>query len=161
MKGVDLFPFVRAAFETIGFVRVATSAEEAKQLRLLRAEDGVSMNPARVLHYAKAKAKGLASQGYRRPSRAIQIPVVGESGIASIKAHLYMLREGNFISEYDAYLGEKLATILCGGRVRTGTMVSEQYLLDLEREVFLGLCGQRKTLERIQHMLKKGKPLRN
>jgi len=161
VDGIDLFPFARAAFETIGFAKVATSAEEAKQLRLLRADDGVSLNPARVLYYAKAMAKGLASQGYRRPNPAIQIPVVGESGIASIKTHLYMLREGSFISEYDAYLGEQLATILCGGRVRTGTMVSEQYLLDLEREVFLRLCGQRKTLERIQHMLKKGKPLRN
>ena len=95
------------------------------------------------------------------PDPTIQIPVVGESGIAAVKTHLYLLREGKFISEYDEHIGSELATILCGGRVRSGTLVSEDYLLDLERQAFLRLCGQRKTLERIQHMLKKGKPLRN
>ena len=158
---VDLFPFVRAAFETIGLARVATSAEEAKTLRILRRSDGVSLNPGRLLYYAKSMAKGLASQGYRPPDPSIEMPVVGENGLGSIKAHLYLLKESGFVSEYDQYLGGELARVLCGGRVLKGTHVTEQYLLDLEREVFLRLCGQRKTLERIQHMLKKGKPLRN
>jgi 3-hydroxyacyl-CoA dehydrogenase len=161
VEGADLFPFVRAAFETVGMAAVATSAEEAKLLRFLRRSDGISLNPQRLIHYAKAMALGLAASGYRPPDPTMEIPVVGESGMASIKTHLYMLKEGKFISEYDAYLWAELATILCGGRLPAGTMVSEQHILDLEREVFLRLCGQRKTLERIQHMLKKGKPLRN
>ncbi len=130
-------------------------------MRFLRRSDGIALNPDRLLHYAKAMALGLAAQDYRPPDPTVEIPVVGESGIASIKTHLYMLKEGKFVSEYDAYLGGELATILCGGRVAAGTLVPEQHILDLEREVFLRLCGQRKTLERIQHMLKKGKPLRN
>ena len=158
---VDLFAFVRAAFETIGMAKVATSANEAKTLRFLRSSDGISLNPGRLLYYAKAMAKGLATQGYRPPDPTIEIPVVGENGLGAIKAHLYLLKEAGFVSEYDAYLGGQLATILCGGNVLKGTMVTEQYLLDLERRVFLSLCGQRKTLERMQHMLKKGKPLRN
>ncbi|MFQ5511496.1 MAG: 3-hydroxyacyl-CoA dehydrogenase NAD-binding domain-containing protein [Candidatus Krumholzibacteriia bacterium] len=161
VEGADLFPFVRAAFETVGMARVATSAGEAKQLGFLRRSDGIAVNPHRLLQYAKAMALGLAAQGYRPPDPTVPVPVVGESGIASIKTHLYMLKEGKFISDYDAYLGGELATILCGGRVATGTIVPEQHILDLEREVFLRLCGQRKSLERIQHMLKKGKPLRN
>ncbi|MDH3215376.1 MAG: 3-hydroxyacyl-CoA dehydrogenase/enoyl-CoA hydratase family protein [Candidatus Krumholzibacteria bacterium] len=161
VEDLELFPFVRAAFETIGLAKVATSAEEARQLRFLRISDGVAMNPERLIYQAKAMALGLYSQGYRPPDPTIEIPVVGESGLGAIKTHLYLLKEANYISEYDQHLGGQLATILCGGRVLRGTMVSEQHLLDLEREVFLGLCGQRKTLERMQYMLKKGKPLRN
>ena len=161
IEGTEAFPFVRAAFETIGLARVATSAEEAKQLRILRPADGITLHPHRVIHYAKAMALGLASQGYRAPDPTIRLPVAGEAGLASLKTHLYLLKEGKHISEYDEYLGGELATILCGGRLRAGTLVGEQHILDLEREVFLRLCGQRKTLERMQHMLKKGKPLRN
>jgi 3-hydroxyacyl-CoA dehydrogenase len=161
VEDADLFPFVRAAFETIGLAKVAMSAEEARQLRFLRASDGVTLNPDRLLYFAKAMALGLASHDYRPPDPTIEIPVVGTSGLGAFRAHLWQLKEANFISEYDAHLGGELATILCGGRVLRGTTVGEQYLLDLEREVFLRLCGQPKTLERIQHMLKKGKPLRN
>jgi 3-hydroxyacyl-CoA dehydrogenase len=158
---VDLFPFVRAAFETIGLAKVATSGEEAKQLRFLRPSDGIAMNPKRLLHYAKQKALGLAKAGYRPPDPTIQIPVVGESGLGSVKAHLYLMKESGYISDYDAQLGAELAGILAGGRVNKGTLVSEQHLLDLERLAFLRLCGQRQTLARMQHMLKTGKPLRN
>jgi 3-hydroxyacyl-CoA dehydrogenase len=158
---VDTFPGVRAAFETIGAAKVATSAEEGRRLRFLRSSDGVAFNPDRLLHLAKRMAVALAAQDYRPPDPTVAVPVVGESGIASIKTHLYLLREGKFISEYDEYLGGQLATVLCGGRVTRGTKVAEDYLLDLEREVFLRLCGQAKTRERMQHMLKKGKPLRN
>jgi 3-hydroxyacyl-CoA dehydrogenase len=161
VDGLDLFPFVRAAFETVGLAKVSMSGEEARKLRFLRPGDGIAVNPAHLVYSAKQMALGLARQGYRAPDPVADVPVVGESGIASIKTHLYMLQEGKFISEYDAHLGGQLATILCGGPVASGTVVSEQYLLDLERQVFLRLCGQRKTLERMQHMLKKGKPLRN
>jgi 3-hydroxyacyl-CoA dehydrogenase len=161
VDGADLFPHVRSAFETIAMAKVATSAVEARELRLLRPSDGIAMNPERLIYYAKHMAKGLAKQGYRPPDPSIEVPVVGESGLGAFKTFLYTMKESKFISEYDEYLGGQLATILCGGRVNAGTKVSEQYLLDLEREVFLRLCGQRKTQERIQHMLKKGKPLRN
>jgi 3-hydroxyacyl-CoA dehydrogenase len=158
---LDLFPFVRAAFETIGMAKVAASAEEAKTLGLMRSSDGVTLNPGQLLYRAKAMARGLASQGYRPPDPTATIPVVGTNGLGAFKAYLFQMEESGFISEYDAYLGSQLATILCGGEVLQGTEVTEDYLLDLERQVFLRLCGQRKTLERIQHMLKKGKPLRN
>jgi 3-hydroxyacyl-CoA dehydrogenase len=161
VEDVDLFAFVRAAFETIGLAKVATSAEEARRLRFLRPSDGITLNPERLLYFAKAMALGLAASDYRAPDPTIEIPVVGDSGLGAIKTHLYMLKEGGYVSEYDEYLGGQLATILCGGRVVRGTKVDEQYLLNLEREVFLKLCGQPKTLERMQHMLKKGRPLRN
>jgi len=161
VDGVDLFPYARAAFETIGLGKVSTSAVEARDFRMMRPSDNIAMNPERLLHSAKAMALGLAAQGYWQPDPTIQIPVAGESGIAAIRAQLYNMSQGGFISEYDAKLGGELARILCGGEVPAGTLVSEQYLLDLERQVFLRLCGERKTQERIQHMLKKGKPLRN
>jgi 3-hydroxyacyl-CoA dehydrogenase len=161
VEGIDIFPFARAAFETIGTAKVSTSAGDARNLRFLRRGDGVTLNPDRLIHGAKAMVLGLAAQGYRPPDRSDEIPVVGESGLASFKSHLYLLRESKYISEYDEYLGGELAKVLCGGRVLSGTSVTEDYLLQLEREVFLRLCGQRKTQERMQHMLKKGKPLRN
>jgi 3-hydroxyacyl-CoA dehydrogenase len=161
VEGTDPFPYTRAAFETIGLAKVATSAAEAKDLNIMRQSDGIAMNPDRLLHSAKAMALGLANQGYRRPDPTIQLPVSGESGMAAVQVQLYNMAEAGWISEYDQYLGGELARILCGGAVPSGTMVNEHYILDLEREVFLRLCGQRKTLERIQHMLKKGRPLRN
>jgi 3-hydroxyacyl-CoA dehydrogenase len=157
----DPFPFTRAAFETIGLAKVATSAVEARDLRILRKSDGIAMNPDRLLYNARAMALGLHAQGYRPPDAFVEVPVVGESGMAAIQTQLYNMAEAGFISEYDRYLGGELARVLCGGAVPAGTKVNEQYLLDLEREVFLRLCGQRKTLERIQYMLKRGKPLRN
>ena len=104
----------------------------------------------------------LGSLFYRQPRLLVlTISLILVSGLGAFKAFLYQMEEAGFVSEYDAYLGGQLATILCGGEVSQGTEVTEDYLLDLERQVFLRLCGQRKTLERIQHMLKKGKPLRN
>jgi 3-hydroxyacyl-CoA dehydrogenase len=161
IDGADPFPFTRAAFETIGLAKVATSGVEAKKLRILRKSDGVAMNPDRLLYSAKAMALGLAAQGYWQPDPTNEFPVSGESGIAAIQVQLYNMCEAGWISEYDKYLGGELARIICGGAVPSGTKVTEQYILDLEREVFLRLCGQRKTLERMQFMLKKGKPLRN
>jgi 3-hydroxyacyl-CoA dehydrogenase len=157
----DPFPYMRGTFETIGMGKVATSAVEARKLRFLRPSDGIAMNPDRLLYSAKAMALGLAAQGYWQPDPTIEVPVAGESGIAAAQVQLYNMCEGGWISEYDKYLGGELAHVLCGGAVPAGTHVNEQYILDLEREVFLRLCGQRKTLERIQFMLKKGKPLRN
>ncbi len=161
IDGTDVFPYARAAFEAIGMARVSMSAEDARTFKVLRKSDGVAMNPDRLLYSAKAMALGLAAQGYRRPDPTIEVPVAGESGIAAIKTQLYNMHEGGFISEYDRYLGGELAGIICGGALPAGTKVSEQYLLELERVVFLRLCGQPKTRDRIKHMLKTGKPLRN
>ena len=161
IAGVDVFPFTRATFEVIGMGKVATSAEEARQFRFLRPSDGITLNNDHLLYCAEAMTLGLSAQGYRPPDPTVEIPVAGEGGLSAFQLYLFNLREGNFISEYDEYLGGELARVLCGGNLPAGTMVTEQYLLELEREVFLGLCGQRKTQERMKHMLEKGKPLRN
>jgi 3-hydroxyacyl-CoA dehydrogenase len=151
----------RAAFETIGMAKVSTSAEEARRLGFLRPGDSVAVNPDRLLAGAKAEALALADTGYRsRPPRE-DVPVSGEDGRALLEVGLYNMLQGGWISEHDRHIGRKLSWILTGGDVRPGATVTEQHLLDLEREAFLSLCGERKTLERIQHMLKKGKPLRN
>jgi 3-hydroxyacyl-CoA dehydrogenase len=149
-----------AAFELIAGAKVSTSAPHARELGLLRPRDGVSMNPERLIADAKAAALELVpthAPGTPRQS----IPVEGDAGYASLKLALYMRREGGFISEYDTLVGKKLAYVLSGGRLTGQQTVSEQHLLDLEREAYLSLCGQPKTQERIAHMLKTGKPLRN
>jgi len=161
VDGVDPFLAARAAFETIGLAKVSTSAEDAYAMKMLRDGDSFVMNPDRLLHAAKTYALALARRGYQPPDPMVEIPVAGEGGIAAIRTQLYNMREGRAISEYDAYLGGELARVLCGGEVPAGTKVGEDYLLQLEREVFLKLCGQKKTLERMQFMLKEGKPLRN
>jgi len=161
VSDVDVFPFVRAAFETIGLAKVSTSAEEAFALRLMRGGDSFVMNPDRLLHAAKTTALALARRGYQPPDRTREIPVAGEGGIAAIQASLYNMKEGRYISEYDAHIGAQLARIVCGGELPAGTKVSEDYLLNLEREVFLKLCGEKRTQDRMAFMLKEGKPLRN
>jgi 3-hydroxyacyl-CoA dehydrogenase len=150
----------KKAFELIGYAKVSTSAEEARQIGLLRPQDCISMNPERLIADAKASALALAPN-YALGAPRQDIPVAGEAGYALLKMGVYMAREGNYITEYDTVVGEKLVYILSGGRLTGEQTVSEQYLLDLEREAFLSLCGQPKTQERIQHMLKTGKPLRN
>jgi 3-hydroxyacyl-CoA dehydrogenase len=119
------------------------------------------MNPDRLLHAAKTTAIALARRGYQPPDRTREIPVAGEGGIAAIQASLYNMKEGKYISEYDAHIGGLLARVLCGGELPAGTKVSEEYLLNLEREVFLKLCGEKRTQDRMAFMLKEGKPLRN
>jgi 3-hydroxyacyl-CoA dehydrogenase len=161
VEDADLFPFVRAAFETIGLAKVSTSAEEAFALRFLRDGDSFVMNPDRLLYAAKTTALALARRGYQPPDRTREVPVAGEGGIAAIKASLYNMKEGRYISEYDAHIGAQLARVVCGGELPAGTRVTEDYLLALEREVFLKLCGEKRTQDRMAYMLKEGKPLRN
>ncbi len=150
----------KRAFELIGYAKVSSSADDARAMRLLRPVDEISMNAERLIAGAKSLALQLAPQ-YVPVVPRVDIPVAGEAGLALLKMGVYMAREGAYISEYDAVIGEKLANVLCGGRLTGEQKVSEQYLLDLEREAFLSLCGQPKTQERMQHMLKTGKPLRN
>jgi 3-hydroxyacyl-CoA dehydrogenase len=159
--GADLLPSVQRVFETIGFGKVSASAPDAVAIGYLRAADGITMNRERLIADAKARALALAREGYRpaAPREAIRVGGDGVRAALSLGVHL-ALRAGR-ISEHDALIGRKLAWILAGGSSPHETTVTESYLLDLEREAFLALCGERKTLERIQHTLKTGKPLRN
>jgi 3-hydroxyacyl-CoA dehydrogenase len=157
----DPFPFVKRAFETIAMAKVATSAAEAQALGFLRDEDSFSMNADRLVADAKREVLALASVGYTRPQPRTDVLALGNAALSTIKLGLHQMKRGGFISDHDAVIGEKLARILTGGDLNHETRVSEQYLLDLEREAFLSLCGMRRTQERIAHMLKTGKPLRN
>ena len=157
----DPFPFVKRAFETIAMAKVATSAAEAKSLGFLREEDSFSMNADRLIADAKQEVLALASTGYSQPQQRRDVLALGNSALSTIKLGIHQMKRGGFISDHDAVIGEKLARVLTGGDLNHETRVSEQYLLDLEREAFLSLCGMRPTQERIAHMLKTGKPLRN
>jgi 3-hydroxyacyl-CoA dehydrogenase len=150
----------RKAFELIGMAKVATSAAEARDLGLLRDGDQISMNPERLIGDAKVLALSLAAT-YVQGSPRSDVKVGGEETLALLKTGVWTMRQGEYISDYDFVIGEKLAYVLSGGRATGGSVVSEQYLLDLEREAFLSLCGRRETQQRISHMLKTGKPLRN
>lgn len=156
----DVSPFLFQAFQAIGMAKVSMSAAEAFRLGFLRDGDSITLAADRLLHDAKLRALALAAN--YRPSRpATDLRAPGRSVAASIGTQLWNMRVGGFITEYEEKLGRTIARAITGGDVPAGTVVSEQWLLDLEREAFLKLCGERKTLERIQHMLKKGKPLRN
>jgi 3-hydroxyacyl-CoA dehydrogenase len=161
MTEADPFPFVKRAFETIALARVATSAAEAKAYGFLREEDSFSMNADRLIADAKQEVLSLAATGYTQPRPRTDLLALGNAGLSTIKLGIHQLKRGGFISDYDAVIGEMLARVLTGGDLNHETRVSEQYLLDLEREAFLSLCGRRQTQERIAHMLKTGKPLRN
>jgi 3-hydroxyacyl-CoA dehydrogenase len=158
---VELLPFVRKAFETVAMAKVGTSAKEAQQLGYMRMTDKVTINRDFLIHDAKSTVLDLVRGGYRAPRPKKNIKVMGERGHALLQMGLFYMREGGYISQYDEHVAKKVAHIMSGGNLPDGTEVTEQYLLDLEREAFLSLCGEQKTQERIEYMLKKGKPLRN
>jgi len=160
-EGVELFEALKKNFETIAMAKVSTSASEARGLGFLRPSDAITMNRDRLLTDAKLKARALVESGYAAPVMRTDIPAPGENALATLKLAVWTMREGQYISDHDAKIANWVAWILCGGKVTPGTLVSEQYLLDLEREAFLSLCGEKKTQERIAFTLKTGKPLRN
>jgi 3-hydroxyacyl-CoA dehydrogenase len=163
-KGVDdadPFPFVKRAFETIALAKVATSAEEARSLGFLAADDSISMNADRLIADAKKEVLALAASGYVQPQQRKDILALGAPALATLKLGIHQMKRAGYISDHDAEIGTQLARILTGGELNHPTRVSEQYLLDLEREAFLKLVGMRKTQERLAAMLKTGKPLRN
>jgi len=160
-ESVELMEAMKKAFETIATAKVATSAEEARGLGFLSSSDRITMNRERVLSDAKARALELVRAGYEPPVMRTDIPAPGENILAALKMGVYLMRQGEYISDHELKLGTKIAEVLCGGSVTHGTPVSEQYLLDLEREAFKSLCGEKKTQERIQFTLKTGKTLRN
>jgi 3-hydroxyacyl-CoA dehydrogenase len=158
---VELLDALKRAFESIAMAKVSTSAVEARGLGLLDTADSITANRDRLLMDAKRVAASLADAGYTPPLPRTDIPAAGESVLATLKLGVYLMREAGYASEHDQKVADFAAHILCGGRIAPGTRVSEQYLLDLEREAFLSLCGERKTQERIAYTLSNGKPLRN
>jgi 3-hydroxyacyl-CoA dehydrogenase len=159
-ENLDLFHALKPVFETIAMAKVSTSGEEARSLGFLRPSDLIAMNRDRQIADAKQTALAMVRAGYHPPPPA-QIRVLGEEFLAAAKLAIHMLVRGEYASEYDGVVARKLAFILAGGGITSPQTVSEQYILDLEREVFVSLCGQRKTQERVAHTLKTGKPLRN
>jgi 3-hydroxyacyl-CoA dehydrogenase len=160
-ESVELLEAMKKTFETIAMAKVATSAAEARGLGFLSNSDSITMNRERVLSDAKARALELARAGYKAPVMRTDIPAPGENLFAALRMGVYLMRQGDFITDHEQKLGTKIAEVLCGGNVTPGTPVSEQYILDLEREAFKSLCGEKKTQERIQYTLKTGKTLRN
>ena len=160
-ESVELLETMKKSFEIIATAKVATSAHEARGVGFLSDSDRITMNRERVLADAKARALELVRAGYQPPVPRSNIPAPGESIVATLKLGIHLMRQGDYITEYEVKLGHKIAEVLCGGNITPGTPISEQYVLDLEREAFKSLCGERKTQERIQYTLKTGKTLRN
>jgi 3-hydroxyacyl-CoA dehydrogenase len=158
---IEMLEAMKRGFETIATAKVATSAHEARGFGFLNDSDRITMNRERVLSDAKARALELSAAGYEPPIPRTDIPAPGETLLGTLKMGVHLMRQGDYITDYEVKLGGKIAEVLCGGNVTPGTPVSEQYILDLEREGFKSLCGEKKTQERIQYTLKTGKTLRN
>ena len=160
-KQIELMPFVARAFETIAMAKVSTSGPEAVKLGYLRPTDKMTVNRDYLIEDAKKTVLAMNLEGYEAPRPKDEIRVAGENTFAMIKLAVWTLHESGYVTDHDVTVSEKVGYVLCGGNVLADTKVSEQYLLDLEREAFLSLCGDPKTQARMQHMLTKGKPLRN
>lgn len=157
---VDPMPYIKETFKTIGMAKVSDGAPKAQRMGYLRASDSVVMNKDLLIANAKAEAKRMADAGYHPPEKPT-IKVLGKRALSSLKLMLYIMHESNFITDYDKAVAEKVAYIMSGGDLSEPQEVPEDYLLKLEREAFLELLGDERTQARIEHMLKKGKPLRN
>jgi 3-hydroxyacyl-CoA dehydrogenase len=160
-ESVEMMEAMKEVFETIAMAKVSTSAHEARGLGFLSPGDRITMNRDRVLSDAKARALELVRAGYEPPQMRMDIPAPGENVLATLRLGIHIMWQGEYISDHEVKIGTKVAEVLCGGNVTPGTPVSEQYILDLEREAFKSLCGEKKTQERIQYTLKTGKTLRN
>jgi len=160
-ESVEMMEGMKRIFEIIAMAKVSTSAYEARELGFLSPGDLITMNRERVLSDAKERALDLARAGYKAPLPRSDIPAPGENVLATLKLGIHLMRQAEYISDHDVKVATKVAEVVCGGNVSPGTPVTEQYILDLEREGFKSLCGEKKTQERIQFTLKTGKPLRN
>jgi 3-hydroxyacyl-CoA dehydrogenase len=158
---VEVYETIKNVFETIAMAKVSSSAFEARILRIIEEGDSITMNRDRLVSDAKAHALRLVYDGYTAPVPRTDIAAPGDSVQATLNLKIYMMLEGEYISAHDAKIAAHVAHVLSGGNVTAGTLLSEQYFLDLEREAFLSLCGEAKTVERIGFTLKTGKPLRN
>lgn len=160
-RGGDIMPHIQKAFNLVAMAQTSTSGLEARQLGLLNDDDIVIQNPHELLFVAKAQALALAASGYRPPLRESLIQVAGKTGKATLMMMAVNMLEGHFISEHDYEIAGRIASTLCGGEVEAGSYVSQDWLLQLERQNFVALLGYDKTMARIEFMLKNGKPLRN
>ena len=160
-KGGDAFPFLKNYFQNVATAQVGKSAEHARELGFLRASDRIVMNRFELLHAAKAELDAMAEAGYRPPLRMRNIAAAGRSAIATFKMAMANMLAGRHISEHDFLIGSKVAYVMCGGDVEPGTLLTEEWYLDLERQAFMELIATEKTQARIEQMLKTGKPLRN
>jgi 3-hydroxyacyl-CoA dehydrogenase len=158
---LDQLPFLRSYFQAIATATVSKSALDAKELGYLRSADTVVMNAYELLHVAKAQARALAESGYRPPLSPRNVPVAGKTGLATLRMMLVNMRDGGFISPYDFEVGLRVARVLCGGEIESGSLVDEDWFIALERREFMALLQQEKTQARIAHTLTTGKPLRN
>jgi 3-hydroxyacyl-CoA dehydrogenase len=160
-KGGYTFPELQRVFKQIAMGEVSKSAENAREMGYVKGSDLVIFHPAELLYVAKQEARAMAQSGVRPALAPAQIPVAGDTGIATLKMMLVNMKEGGFISDHDYEISSRIAEILCGGEVEPGSIVDEKWLLDLERKHFVALAKTPKTQDRIEHMLKTGKPLRN
>lgn len=161
VTNTDPLPFLQNALQTIAMAKVSTSATEARTFGFLSDADLVIMNREHLIYEAKRMVIELAEAGYVPPARGKNCYAAGRDALAALRAGLYIMQQGGYMSEYDLFISNKVAYILCGGDLSSAQWVDEQYFLDLEREVFVSLCSEPKTIERIKHMLSTGKPLRN
>jgi 3-hydroxyacyl-CoA dehydrogenase len=159
-EGADALPFLQRVFQQIGLAKVATSAEEARQMGILGPTDRVVMNKELLLAEAKKEVLHMAATGYHPPIPE-KIYAAGRDALGALRVAIHMMKEGKYITEYEALMAGKLANVMTGGELSRPTWVDEQYILDLEREAFLSLCGEEKTRQRMINMLQTGKPLRN
>ena len=160
-ENIEIFPLLHKVVEMVGMAKTSSSAALAKKMGYLQSSDQICMNPDARISTAAQFAKHSADLGYRPPVERSDIRVIGRDGVAEFRVRMHMWKEGKFISEHDQLIVNKLSYVLCGGDLPGGSKVSEQYLLNLEREAFLSLLGEKKTQARIEHTLKTGKPLRN
>jgi 3-hydroxyacyl-CoA dehydrogenase len=159
-KGVEPLPVLQRLFELIGLAKVSTSAEEARQLGILGETDRVVMNRDHLLTEAKKEVLHMASTGYKPPLPE-KIFAAGRDALSALQVGIYMMKEGGYITEHEQLIAGKLASVLTGGDISSPAWVDEEYILELEREVFLSLCGEEKTQKRMWNFLQTGKPLRN
>lgn len=158
---IDALPFVRTYFQSVAMAKVARSALEAQEMGYLRPSDIVVMHAHELLHVARSQVRALSDAGYRPPLPSRAIAVVGKTGMATLEMLLVNMRDGGFISAYDFEIGKRIARVLCGGEIESGSIVDEQWLLDLERQEFVTLLRDPRTQARVAHTLATGKPLRN
>jgi 3-hydroxyacyl-CoA dehydrogenase len=161
VAGTDPVPFLQQVLQTIGMARVSTSAAEARSFGFLTIADQIVMNRDHQIAESKRLVLELADSGYAAPLRGKTCYAAGRDALAALRAGLYIMQQGGYMSAYDLLVSNKVAYIICGGDLSSAQWVDEQHFLDLEREAFISLCGEAKTRERIKHMLETGKPLRN
>jgi 3-hydroxyacyl-CoA dehydrogenase len=159
-ENAEALPFLQRVFMQIGLAKVSTSAEEARQMGFLGSSDRIVLNKDLLLAEAKKEVLHLASTGYHPPIPE-KIYAAGRDALGALRVAIHMMKEGRYITEYEAHMARKLGYVMTGGELSKPTWVDEQYILDLEREAFISLCGEEKTRQRMMNLLQTGKPLRN